>query len=108
MSLRGPGDSDDPMSLAVDNAVRMGVTYCIAAGNNFDYYKITSPGTARKAITVGSIHKFGQISYFSSKGPTRKTVLIKPDIVAPGENIQATIPGGGYGYKMVLPWPPLM
>lgn len=99
MSLGGPGNSDDPMSVAVDNAVSMGVTFCIAAGNDRDYYTIGSPGTARKAITVGSIDKYERISLFSSKGPTQKNFLIKPDIVAPGSNIRSTVPGGGYAYK---------
>ena len=36
MSLGGTnGDPDDAMSTAVDNAVQLGVVFCIAAGNEF-------------------------------------------------------------------------
>ena len=99
MSLGGIGNSDDPMSTAVDNAVNMGVVFCVAAGNDRDYYTIGSPGSSRNAITVGSVDKSGRISYFSSGGPTPKNFLLKPDIVAPGGNIQSTILGGGYAFK---------
>jgi minor extracellular serine protease Vpr len=38
------------------------------------------------------------ISDFSSRGPAMDTWMIKPDILAPGDLILSTMPGGGYGY----------
>lgn len=87
MSLGGSGDPDDAMSTAVDNAVQLGVTFCIAAGNNGSFNSIGSPGTARSAITVGAVDSNDVIAYFSSRGPNTKICSIKPEIIAPGVNI---------------------
>ena len=97
LSLGGPGDPDDPMSQAIDNAVDNGVIAVIAAGNSGPGEQtIGSPGTARKAITVGATDKNDQIASFSSRGPViwtdangQEQILVKPDIVAPGVNICA-------------------
>jgi len=83
MSLGGSGDPDDVISQAVDNAVEAGVVVAIAAGNwGPNNETIASPGTARMAITVGSVQKNDIIPDYSSRGPT--SVGIKPDLVAPG------------------------
>ena len=90
MSLGGPGNPDDAVSQAVDNAVRSGVVAVIAAGNSGPNYKTTgSPGTARKAITVGASAKDEYVIWFSSRGPVvwENKAIVKPDIVAPGVDI---------------------
>lgn len=92
------GDPNDPLNEAINNAVKLGVTYCVAAGNDGMYNKIYSPGTAELAITVGSTEKSDQISLFSSKGPTKKSYIIKPEILAPGSGIYSCVPGMGYNY----------
>ncbi|MFH1592142.1 MAG: S8 family serine peptidase, partial [Candidatus Woesearchaeota archaeon] len=96
LSLGGGGNPDDDMSLAIDNAVDLGVVAVVAAGNDYGEGTIGSPGTARKAITVGAVDKELNMADFSSKGPViwedalgNKVSLIKPDIVAPGVNICA-------------------
>jgi serine protease AprX len=62
----------------------------------FQDISITDPGNAEGVITVGATHRdsphtFG-VSYFSSRGPTGDG-RSKPDLVAPGEKIEAPIPG---------------
>ena len=97
MSLGGSGNPDDPMSTTVDNAVNVGVTAVIAAGNEGPgYYTVSSPGTSRKAITVGAVDKSYKLIYFSSRGPVAWTdsagnqkMIMKPDVVAPGVDICA-------------------
>ena len=95
MSLGGPGHPDDFMSQTVDNVVEAGVVAVIAAGNDGPGEEtIGSPGTARKAITVGASDKSGEIAEFSSRGPViweknGVNFLIKPDVLAPGVNICA-------------------
>ena len=97
LSLGGPGNPDDEMSTAVDNAVNAGVVVTVAAGNNGPASNtIGSPGTARNAITVGATDKQDNIASFSSRGPVTWTAsdgntynLVKPDVVAPGVNICA-------------------
>jgi subtilisin family serine protease len=61
---------------------------------------ITDPGNAEDVITVGATHRsrpheYG-VSYFSSRGPTGDGRL-KPDLVAPGEKIEAPLPGARRG-----------
>jgi len=90
MSLGGEGDPDDAISTAVDNAVQLGVVFCIAAGNNGSFNSIGSPGTARSAITVGAVDSTDAMAFFSSCGPNSAIYSIKPEIVAPGVNILST------------------
>lgn len=92
MSLGGSGDPDDALSTAVDNAVKLGITFCIAAGNSGQtgFYTIDSPGTARLAITVGAVDSSDDLAYFSSEGPDSTNYFIKPDVVAPGVSITST------------------
>jgi subtilisin family serine protease len=92
MSLSGPGNPDDAVSTAVDQAVELGVIFCVAASNEgeFGYNTIGSPGTARRAITVGATDKQDNIASFSSRGPNKIIYSIKPEIVAPGVDIYST------------------
>jgi subtilisin family serine protease len=98
LSLGTTGNSDDPMSQAVDTAVDSGVIVVVAAGNEGPNYEtISSPGTARNAITVGAIDKSERIASFSSRGPiylSGEEILIKPDIVSPGVSINSSAPMG--------------
>jgi len=92
LSLGGSGDPDDPVSQAVDNAVKAGSIVAVAAGNSGPMLgTIGSPGAAREAITVGATDKSDLLAPFSSAGPVKwnNQVLMKPDIVAPGVNICA-------------------
>lgn len=73
----------------------------VAAGAGYRVVSITDPGNAEAVITVGATHRdrphsYG-VSFFSSRGPTGDG-RAKPDLVAPGEKITSTVPGGA-GYK---------
>jgi len=106
--VRNYGCGATPVCVACDRLVASGVVVVAAAGNrgwneqeigfgNFVFCSITDPGNAQDVITVGSTHRlrphsFG-VSYFSSRGPTGDG-RIKPDVVAPGEQIRGPIRGG--------------
>ncbi|TCK92357.1 subtilase family protein [Natranaerovirga hydrolytica] len=61
---------------------------------------LTTPSTARKSITVGAYNSVtNSVADFSGRGYTRYFENIKPDLVAPGVNISAAAPGGGYDTK---------
>jgi subtilisin family serine protease len=101
-------DADCILCQAVDNIVRLGVVAVVAAGNEgalatAPQHNIRHPGAARGAITVGSVEKDKQLSWFSSIGPgsgrlsPASTVeLTKPDLAAPGGAITSTFPGGTF------------
>jgi subtilisin family serine protease len=84
---------DDLVSKAVDRASERGLVVVVAAGNsgNNGASTITSPGTARTAITIGATNKTKQLTSFSSLGPVtwNGTTIIKPDLLAPGYAICA-------------------
>lgn len=58
---------------------------------------LTIPSTARSCITVGAYDpRLSSYASFSGRGYTRLLREIKPDLAAPGVNIPAPRPGGGY------------
>jgi serine protease AprX len=91
----------DPLCQAVQKAVTAGITVVVSAGNYGLTSAgapvlggITSPGNSPVALTVGATDTHGTISYsddtvapYSSKGPTRYDLAVKPDVVAPGTSI---------------------
>ena len=101
------GAPDDAVSTAVNNAVKMGMIFCVAAGNTGSYYSIGSPASAALAITVGATDKSDKIASFDSRGPTKRTFALKPDILAPGVNIFSSYPNNKYavssGTSMATP-----
>ena len=57
---------------------------------------LTIPSTAAKVITVGAYDsRLNAYADFSGRGGERLSYP-KPDLVAPGVNITAPVPGGGY------------
>jgi subtilisin family serine protease len=56
------------------------------------------PAIYEAAFTVGSTDEQDELSFFSSRGPVSRdgSGRIKPDIVAPGQGVRSSIPGGGY------------
>lgn len=81
---------DDPMDLAVNSlSEQTGALFVIAAGNQGAPGWINSPGAADDALTVGGVDSRDQLAWFSSMGPRIGDSALKPDIVAPGDNILA-------------------
>ena len=94
--------TQDPLCQAVEAAWHAGIVVVVAAGNdgrensfgNDGYGTITAPGNDPYVITVGSMKTMGTatrtddlIASYSSKGPTAVDHIVKPDIVAPGNQI---------------------
>ncbi|MGH8793124.1 MAG: S8 family peptidase, partial [Stackebrandtia sp.] len=87
MSLGGPFDQS--VNDAVTASVESGVTYGIAAGNGSgDDSCSYSPGSTPEAITVAASSEGDTLADFSSVGEC-------VDIIAPGEDITSSWPGGG-------------
>ncbi len=99
-----------PVDVECDRLTRSGVVVVAAAGNagfeggattvgfGFNTVSISDPGNTDSVITVGSTHRSDPhrhgVSYFSSRGPTADGRQ-KPDLLAPGEDIDGPVPGGG-------------
>ncbi|CAG7644474.1 S8 family peptidase [Paenibacillus allorhizosphaerae] len=97
LSLGGPAPGslkEDPLSQAVEKAVRAGLVVVVAAGNEGPRPRtIDSPGNSPSAITVGAVDDRRTVKeaddtmvFYSSRGPSRNGGK-KPDLVAPGEAI---------------------
>jgi len=99
----------DPLCQAVEQAWQAGITVVVAAGNSGrdnsyneqGYGTVTSPGNDPYVITVGSMKTEGTpqrtddlIASYSSKGPTQVDHIVKPDIVAPGNQIVSLFVNG--------------
>ena len=92
----------DPLCQAVEAAWKAGIVVAVAAGNDGrddsagtnGYGTIYAPGNDPYVITVGAMKTMGTpqrnddlIASYSSKGPTVIDHIIKPDIVAPGNQV---------------------
>ncbi len=91
----------DPLCAAVARAVNAGVIVVAAAGNYGVAPNgapilggITSPGNSPLALTVGAVNTWGTVgrsddavATYSSRGPTRYDLAVKPDVAAPGNKI---------------------
>jgi len=65
---------------AIRSAIRDGITFAVAAGNENEDASKSSPARVPEAITVGASNRYDKFAYYSNKGS-----LV--DIVAPGTQI---------------------
>lgn len=98
---------DDPVVQAVEAATKAGLLVVCASGNRGPWPEtVDTPGIAPSALTVGATNDMNtadladdRVSRFSGSGPTPKDKLMKPDLVAPGENIVSCGMQGDYVEK---------
>ena len=106
----GESYTTDPLCQAVEAAWKDGIVVVCAAGNNgrasstntpgapnegwgTAYGSIQSPGNDPYVITVGATksmdgnHSHDKIATYSSRGPSRLDLVLKPDIIAPGNKV---------------------
>ncbi len=74
----------------------------VGAGQSYfnSYFNLAWRGAVPEALTVGSVAINGDditLSEFTPAGPVRGTHLLKPEVVAPAENIIGPIAGSGDG-----------
>ena len=98
----------DPLETAVqDLSHQYGTLFVVAAGNEGKPKSVSSPATADDALAVAAVDADDVRAYFSSRGPRLGDDHIKPEISAPGVDIVAAAPGGGYqpmsGTSMATP-----
>lgn len=82
-----------------------GILVEVSAGNEGSgCASLGSPGDYRQVLTTGSVDHAGgvlpgDLTWFSSRGPSDlypNPPDYFPDVMAPGENIRSSVPGGGY------------
>ena len=102
--------STDPLCEAVKRAVQAGIVVVASAGNRGKTEDgqpilggITSPGNSPYAITVGALNTWNtvqrsddSVTTYSSRGPTRYDLAVKPDVVAPGNKVVSLEAVGSY------------
>ena len=100
----------DPLCIAVERAATAGLVVVASAGNSGKNAagqqvlgSITTPGNSPSAITVGALNTWGTVARdddtvatYSSKGPTKYELGLKPDVVAPGNKIVSLEAAGSY------------
>ena len=100
----------DPLCLAAEEAVAKGLVVVASAGNsgkdadgNPVLGSVSTPGNAPGVITVGALNTWATvnrdddtIASYSSRGPTRYDMMLKPDVVAPGNKIVSLEAAGSY------------
>lgn len=84
---------NDPLSMAVDNAVNKGVVVCVAIGNS-GAYRLLVPGVAKKGAAVGAVDKSKDLASFSSFGTTTDG-RNKPDLMGVGVKVTSANAKGG-------------
>lgn len=96
------GGNDPVFNDEVDALRAAGIVVEVSAGNEGPSCgTLRSPGDYAPSLTTGSVSHFtafpGTITGFSSRGPSALSPgEYVPDIMAPGENINSSVPGGGY------------
>lgn len=102
INLSQGGGHSNCIEDAIQYAVSKGVTVCVSAGNdnrNIESYTYC-PAHIKDAITVGAVSRNFERASFSNYGSS-------VDVVAPGVNIESSVPGGGYismsGTSMAAP-----
>ena len=92
----------DPLCQAAERAVDAGLVVVASSGNiGGAYGTVGAPGNDPKVITVGASNTRGTtvrgddaVTSFSGRGPTRFDIQMKPDLVAPGNDIiSLRVPG---------------
>ncbi len=103
----GSEPSDGCLAETVHGAIRSleaaGILFVAAAGNSGDKCKtVCVPGAYAESFTVGNYDvRARDMSATSSRGPADwpGRPLVKPDVSAPGTNVNSSIPGNRYEEK---------
>lgn len=106
--------STDPLVRAAENLVERGIIVVASAGNlgvdpvdgQAGHGGITSPANGSRIIAVGAVDDRGTksrsddvVADYSSRGPTRFDLVVKPDLVASGHRVPSLSSPYGFLYR---------
>jgi serine protease AprX len=87
----GTAYGPDPLTVAVEQVRRAGVTVAVSAGN--DASQLGDPGFTPQALTVGAVDvRSATVASFSGSGTVAG--VAKPDLVASGVTVLGVLPAG--------------
>jgi subtilisin family serine protease len=89
----------DEIKQAVKHLTKGGILYVAAAANDGPSCStITSPPAIYSvSFVIGATDISDKLAGFSSRGPVPGVQRIKPDVSAPGVNVNSSLPPNGYG-----------
>lgn len=76
-----------PITVGANTAALRGIAVVVSAGNEgySSWYYISCPADSPYVLTVGAVDSDGDVTYFSSHGPTYDN-RVKPDVCAMGQS----------------------
>lgn len=81
----GDYDGVGLLNEAIDSLISKGIMVFIAAGDSgIELNALNEVAKNKKAIVVGSVNEYNQLTYYSSQGQNIDSQIYKPDILAPG------------------------
>ncbi|MGH9041125.1 MAG: S8 family serine peptidase [Acidimicrobiia bacterium] len=99
MSIGGDPEGDtcdgDPLKAAIDTLISDGIATVVASGNGGSATELSAPACISTSISVGSTHDSDPLD---SVSPFTNSAL-SLDLLAPGQPIRSSVPGGGYENK---------
>lgn len=84
--------ANSALKSVIDSLRAAGIATIIAAGNNGASTGISAPACISTAVSVGSTTKADAVASYSNS-------VSFVQLLAPGSSIQASLPGGSYGFK---------
>jgi subtilisin family serine protease len=94
------GCDDDSLETALDALRAAGILMAVSVGNEGPACgtALEPPARYDAAFSVGAADASRRVTFFSSRGPvpgdSGEEPLLKPDVVAPGDEIRSSVPGG--------------
>lgn len=95
---------DPNVFLPAVRALRYAGIFVVVSAGNDGYAGCETvsapPATYDEVFSVGALNVLGEVTAFSSRGPVTvdESGRVKPDILAPGENVLSAYPNNSYAY----------
>lgn len=91
--------SPDILKSVIESVRAAGIAVVVAAGNQGPACGVMDvPEAYAASLTVGATDAGDAVTGYSNRGPGENGI-VKPEVVAPGDGIRSSVPGGGYAVE---------